>query len=265
MAEDESGSGDGGRTAEGGRDAGREGPRYARIQRILEGRVIDGTYPLGSVMPTEIELAAEFGTSRFTIREALRHLREHGYVERRQGVGTRVVSNSAQSVFFQSFGSLQELFQVAIETFYVILETKRVTLSPQTAELVGGLAGEDWFQISGVRWTKPGGKPICYVQSFIPVRFEAVIPELEGHQGPFFSLLERHSEELIEEAVQEIRAVPMPPEVGRQLGQAPGAWALQLLRRYLTESGVLIASFNWHPADQMTYRMRIHRSRSTAD
>ena len=71
-----------------------EGPRYAQIQKVLEDRVIAGVYPVGGLIPTEIELAAEFATSRFTIREALRYLREHGYVERRQGVGTRVVSNS---------------------------------------------------------------------------------------------------------------------------------------------------------------------------
>jgi DNA-binding GntR family transcriptional regulator len=239
-----------------------DGPRYARIQKILEERVIEGIYPLGSLIPTEIELAAEFGTSRFTIREALRYLREHGYVERRQGVGTRVVSSRPQSTFQQSFGSLEELFQVAVKTWYVILESTRVTLSPEIAELVGGLAGEEWFRVSGVRWTAPGGKPVCYVQSYIPSRFEHVIPMLEGHQGAFFSLLERHSEGSIEEAVQEIRALPMPVEIGRHLGLAPGAWSLQLLRRYLTDSGVLIASFNWHPADQMTYVMHIRRAKT---
>ena len=242
-----------------------EGPRYARIQKVLEDRVIAGAYAVGSLIPTEIELASEFNTSRFTIREALRYLREHGYVERRQGVGTRVISNSPQSTFFQSFGSLEELFQVAVETWFVVLDTKRITLDAEIAELVGGLAGEDWFQISGVRWTKPGGKPICYIQSYIPARFEHVIPMLEGHQGPFFSLLERHSDGNIEEAVQEIRALPMPVEASRHLGLAPGSWSLQLLRRYLTDSGVLIASFNWHPADQMTYVMRIHRAKPTAD
>ena len=236
-----------------------EGPRYARIQKVLEDRVIEGIYPLGSLIPTEIELAAEFNTSRFTIREALRYLREHGYVERRQGVGTRVISNRPQSSFYHSVGSLEELFQVAVETWYVILETKRVTLTPDMAELVGGLPGEDWFLVSGVRWTRPGGKPICYVQSYIPARYAHVIPLLEEHQGPFFSLLEQHSDGSIEEAVQEIRALPMPPDIQRHLGLAPGAWSLQLLRRYLTGSGVLIASFNWHPSDQMTYAVRIHR------
>jgi DNA-binding GntR family transcriptional regulator len=242
-----------------------DGPRYVRIQKVLEDRVIEGLYPLGSLIPTEIELAAEFGTSRFTIREALRYLREHGYVERRQGVGTRVVANRPQSTFQQSFRSLEELFQVAVETWFVTLECKRVALTAELAELVGGLAGEEWFLVSGVRWTAPGGKPICFVQSYIPARFEHVIPLLDGHQGPFFSLLERHSDGKIQEAVQEIRALPMPAEIGRHIGLAPGAWSLQLLRRYLTDNGVLIASFNWHPADQMTYVMHIHRTKPTAD
>lgn len=242
-----------------------EGPRYARIQKTLEARLIDGLYPVGSVLPTEIELAAEFATSRFTIREALRHLRDQGYIERRQGSGTRVVSSSPQATYYQSFGSLEELFQVAVETFFVILETSRTILTPHTAELIGGIPGQEWFRIRGVRWTKPGGKPICFIESYIPLRFEAVIPSLGEQQVPFFSLLERHADGPIEEVVQEIRALPMPPEIGRHLGMAPGAQSLQLLRRYLTDGGVLIASFNWHPAAEMHYAMHIHRTRKTAE
>lgn len=246
-------------------EAAGDGPRYVRIQKVLEERLVEGVYPVGSLIPTEIELAAEFNTSRFTIREALRYLREHGYVERRQGVGTRVISSSPRSTFFRSFGSLEELFQIAVETYYVILYTKRIALDAELAELVGGLPGEEWFEVAGVRWTRPGGTPICYIQSYIPSRFEHVIPLLDGHQGPFFALLERHSDGKIEEAVQEIRALPMPPEIERQLGLSKGSWALQLLRRYLTEQGILIASFNWHPADQMVYMMHIQRAKPAID
>lgn len=235
-------------------------PRYAQIQKSLEQRLIEGVYPIGSLMPSEQELSAEFNSSRTTIREALRYLRERGYVERRQGVGTRVISDTTRSTFFQSFNSLDELFQVAIETYYVVMDVKTIVLDQDLAELVGGLAGEEWILINGVRWTEPGGKPICYIQSYVPKRFEHVVEQFPGHQGPFFELLERHAEGTIEEVVQEIRALPMPVEFSRQLGLKPGSWSMQLLRRYVTEAGVLIASFNWHPADQMTYVMRIHRS-----
>lgn len=237
-------------------------PRYAQIQKILEERLIQGVYPIGSLMPAEIELSAEFSSSRTTIREALRYLRERGYVERRQGIGTRVIADTSRSAFSQSFGSLDELFQVAVETYYVVMDIKPVVLDRELAELVGGTAGEEWILVNGVRWTEPGGKPICYVQSYVPKRFEHVVAQFSGHQGPFFELLERHAEGTIEEAVQEIRALPMPQEIIRQLGLKPGSWSLQLLRRYVTESGVLITSFNWHPADQMTYVMHIYRSKA---
>jgi GntR family transcriptional regulator len=236
-------------------------PRYAQIQKSLEQRLIDGVYPIGSLMPSEQELSQEFNSSRTTIREALRYLRERGYVERRQGVGTRVISDTTRSTFFQSFSSLDELFQVAIETYYVVMGVETVVLEQELAEMVGGLAGEEWILINGVRWTEAGGKPICFVQSYVPKRFEHVVKQFPGHQGPFFELLERHAEGSIQEVVQEIRALPMPPEFIRQLGLKPGSWSMQLLRRYVSEGGVLIASFNWHPADQMTYVMRIHRSR----
>lgn len=47
-----------------GSEAGDGIPRYARIQKILEERLIEGVYPVGSLIPTEIELAAEFSRRR---------------------------------------------------------------------------------------------------------------------------------------------------------------------------------------------------------
>jgi GntR family transcriptional regulator len=237
------------------------GPRYARIQRTIEERIRQGVYLPGSLIPTEVELATEFSTSRSTVREALRDLSEHGYLERKQGVGTRVLSSKPQTRFVQSFSSLEELFQVAVDTWIVILNIERIVLDAELAESIGALGGEEWFQVSCVRWTQPGGRPICYIQSYIPSRFEQVIPMLDGYQGAFFTLLESHSEVKIERVTQEIRSVTMPLQISRQLGLAAGAQSLQLLRRYLTEQGVLIASFNWHPADQMTYVMEIQRAK----
>lgn len=246
-------------------EAASSGPRYVRIQKTLEERLTAGAYPVGSLMPTESELAAEFGTSRFTIREALRYLSEHGYVERRQGVGTRVIATRPQTRFYQTFRSLQELFQVAVDTWFVIMDTRLISLSAEEAERVGGVAGEEWYRVDGVRWTEPGGKPLCYIQSYVPLHFRDVVAKFPEHEGPFFALLEQHADGPIQEAVQEIRALPMPPAIGRSLGLRPGSWALQLLRRYVTDSGVLIASFNWHPADQMTYVMRIQRSTQSSE
>lgn len=58
----------------------------------LRRAVITGTYPPGSKLPNEDELADRFAVSRATIREAVRGLVEEGYLSRRHGSGTYVTS-----------------------------------------------------------------------------------------------------------------------------------------------------------------------------
>jgi len=56
---------------------------------ILKG-ISDETYPAGSLLPSENQLAERFNVSRPTIRAAFARLVERGYVRRRRGVGTFV-------------------------------------------------------------------------------------------------------------------------------------------------------------------------------
>lgn len=61
---------------------------------VLRANVADGTWPVGSRIPTEPQLVEEFGASRNTMREAVGALVQVGMLERRQGSGTYVVSDS---------------------------------------------------------------------------------------------------------------------------------------------------------------------------
>jgi len=45
----------------------------------------------GDLLPTETELAAEFGCARTTVNRALRTLAESGLLDRKRKAGTRVV------------------------------------------------------------------------------------------------------------------------------------------------------------------------------
>lgn len=58
----------------------------------LKGRITSGAWPVGSRIPTEPELAAEFGVGRSTIREAVRSLASLGMVETLRARGTFVRS-----------------------------------------------------------------------------------------------------------------------------------------------------------------------------
>lgn len=62
----------------------------------IEARIADGTLAIGQRLPTEAELAQEFGVSRPTVREGLAALQFVGLVESRRGYGTVVVARSAE-------------------------------------------------------------------------------------------------------------------------------------------------------------------------
>ncbi|MDR1283678.1 MAG: LacI family transcriptional regulator [Opitutaceae bacterium] len=59
----------------------------------LKNRIAEGHWSIGSQIPTEVELATEFGCSRATVSKAIAQLVHAGLVERRTRTGTRVLRN----------------------------------------------------------------------------------------------------------------------------------------------------------------------------
>lgn len=62
--------------------------KYLQFAATLRRGIRGGTWPPGSRLPTEVQLAATHGLSVNTVRHALEVLAAEGSVERRQGVGT---------------------------------------------------------------------------------------------------------------------------------------------------------------------------------
>lgn len=67
--------------------------KYQTIHDTLRQEIIDGIYGEGEFLPTEIELADRFGTSRPTVAKALDMLRLQKIIERRAGYGTIVLES----------------------------------------------------------------------------------------------------------------------------------------------------------------------------
>jgi GntR family transcriptional regulator len=240
-----------------------DAPLYARITNELRQRITTGQYPIGCLLPTEAELSEEFSTSRHTVREALRRLIEQGMVRSRQGAGTSVISVESNARYVQSFQSISDLFQNSIDTHFVIHRIEPVVLDVETLARLEAKPKQKWLHVAGVRWTKPGGTPICYIDSYVPNEYAEIVAEFpKQERAPFYSVLEERTGSTIDHVYQEIRAARMPREVANCFGLEEGSLSLQLLRRYVTRNGTLIASFNWHRGDQFTYRMQIDRRQS---
>ncbi len=63
----------------------RRDPAYKAVSGVMEQHILSGRLQTGTALPTELDLAAQFGVNRSTIREAIRQLEQEGLVERRGG------------------------------------------------------------------------------------------------------------------------------------------------------------------------------------
>lgn len=73
-------------------------PLYEQVVELIEARIINGDYRLGDQLPTEFELAAQYRVSRTVIREAMKTLKERGWVDTRVGKGTFLIDNVSRGV-----------------------------------------------------------------------------------------------------------------------------------------------------------------------
>lgn len=236
-------------------------PLYLYIAGELQDRIVRGVYPVASLVPAEAELTQEFGTSRNTVREALRLLVERGLVRRRQGSGTIVTATAPNAQYVLSVNKLDDLFANARETYYALHSIEPVQLDPDAAARIAATAGEDWLLITGVRWTERGGTALAYIESYVPVGFKAIVDGFWNvQQSPFYAVLEKETGFSVDEVIQDVRAVAMPRRVANTFGLPEGSISLQVVRRYVARAGTLIASVNWHRGDQFTYNMRMNRS-----
>lgn len=60
-------------------------PAYRQLTDAILGKILDGSLPAGSVLPTEAELCEQFGCNRSTVREGVRVLEQSGYLRREGG------------------------------------------------------------------------------------------------------------------------------------------------------------------------------------
>lgn len=233
--------------------------RYQQVMKVLEARIVSGLYPVGALLPSEAELCREFSISRYTIREALRHLSEKALIKRRKGSGSLVSANTIDTSYSLSLRSLSEILHYALDTHYQLLRIEELILDAETARALQGEIGQRWTVLVGARSISKGQPPFSYVRSCVPERLAWIAPELPGCIGPFFAHIEKRINEPIVTAEQDIGAMGMPADIAATLGCEPGTIGLLLLRRYMSTRGTLIASYNWHVASEFTYHMTLQK------
>lgn len=234
--------------------------RYEEIVRSLLEDVDRDVYALGDRLPTEADLCEKFQVSRHTVREALRRLQQMGYVARRQGSGSVLVSRRADGLFHNSINSLEEVLQYATTTRVDVLSVDRIVAEPDLARRLGCTPESQWFRVNAMRRADGSDQPVAYTEIFVDVAFADIIPNIGIVQTAIYRMIEQAHALRIVEVMQEIAAVSADANVASRLAIAPGSPVLLVQRRYVAEHGRLVEiAVNSHPGSRFRYEMSLQR------
>ena len=233
--------------------------RYRELAADLRARIAAGEFPLGSLLPTELELCRANGVSRHTARDALRLLQEGGLVERRQGAGTTVVATASPSAFVQPLGGVQELMQYASDAKLVVQSLERRALRPTEADRLDVPVEQDWLVVDGLR-RAPGGEVLAGTTIYVPPAYAEIESEVAGYAEALQTLIIGRWGVQIRRIEQEICAETLDPRTAKALSVEPGTAALRTLRRYYDEGDhMVVASDSRHHAGRFVYQMTYRR------
>jgi DNA-binding GntR family transcriptional regulator len=237
-----------------------DGVLYLQILRSLKDEIVKGIYPVGSQLPTEEELCERFSVSRYTVREALRRLREDRLVASRRGAGTVVLPPSSPDSYVHEVTSFNDLITFATGVRFAIDTMEIISADAKLAARIGGSAGDRWLAVRGFRYTEKSDLPVCWTEVYIDAEFAAIGRLLQRNTGPIFHLIEDMFGQPIVEVHQEISAGTVPPGLATGLKAKSGAMALLVQRTYRLASGrIAQVAVNTHPASRFRHAMTMRR------
>lgn len=117
-------------------------PRYLRVKTFLLERIRSGSLMPGRKIPSELELAQEFGVSRMTINKAIHELVEKGVLLRFAGDGTYVAERKVEAPLFNTQHDIARDIIARGHTYSgSILKLETIPADQETAAALGVEAG----------------------------------------------------------------------------------------------------------------------------
>lgn len=218
--------------------AWRKPPRlYSAVAHDLAEAIIQGRYGPGALLPTEQELAAEYGASRNVVREALRLLSARGMIEVLHGKGSLVLPRHRWQLVDQLVHLMQEDRRVPQD----LLELRRI-LEVEIAGLAAERATEDHLQAMAAtieRMRASAQRPDECIEH--DIQFHRVLAEAAGNAllplvlEPAGQLLRASRLATIHNPGTVDRSIAAHQEVLEQVRARDPAGAREAMRRHLVQ------------------------------
>jgi GntR family transcriptional regulator len=213
----------------GERGPGQE-PLHLRITSLLAEQIEQGTLPVGSVLPSELELARQLGVSRHTMRAGLDGLVRAGLVARHRGKGTVVLRPRIEQRLAGFYSLAQEMRQQGVSLETRVLARGRFAAGDPVGLQAAGHLGLDDPQAVGYLWRLRlvDGEPLLLETLTFPAELCSTLLQPPGlgvadkGAASFYDLLAREVGMVVTRARETFRPVAVTGYEARLLSVAKG-------------------------------------------
>jgi GntR family transcriptional regulator len=169
-------------------------PLYKQLQEKLKTQIQSGKRKPREKIPSEVNLAKEFGVSVITARKAVNLLAEEGLVEKKQGKGTFVASpkytrNLSQVISFSEVCRLNGTVAGS-----KLLECKLIDADKKTLDSLNRPEGEKVLYVERLRYVD--NEPIVIEKNIFSIAYSFLINEDLDNESMFDILRERSGTEV---------------------------------------------------------------------
>ncbi len=210
--------------------------RHELVYEDLCTRIRSGEYPLDTQLPGERELAAIYGVSRVTIRQALAKAEQDGIVTKVPGLGNFVSRRRvAQDLtYMQTFRSV--IAALDMHPSYTVLKTSWIKAQTDVAERLRLSAGERVLQVDSLGMAS--GRPMAgYCSLLSPSIARQIQPMLNDEARSTYELAATILGVDQLQVEQTFQAITVDEDTAKLLQVATGSAALKASSIFALPSG----------------------------
>lgn len=237
-------------------------PLHYQLTTDLREGIIQGTWGVGEVFPTDKELMNKYNISSTTVRRAVSQLVQEGWLDRRPGKGTFVKKTPIEETLGEPTGFFEEMINRGLKPSADVLNVSEIELSKKELEKVPQLrifSEQRMFVFEKIQ--KLNDEPIAYVKSYWPYEYGVRIAELDLSTQGIYELIKREFGFSLIRAEEFVGADIANKKISQYLNVKIGFPVLTMERiAYNEHDKPIELSINAYRADRYKYKVHLQRS-----
>jgi GntR family transcriptional regulator len=237
-------------------------PKYLQISHWLEEMIQKRRFTVNEKLPSESRLSGLFRVNRNTVRQAISDLVSKGLVQKRNGVGTFVMTRTLQPVKYtlQNISSFtDDMIRIGIAPRTRLIRQSAIEAPLEVAEKL--MLGQERRVILTERLRLGNEVPLVIERSYLPYKEYRAILGMRL-TGSLYHLLTRKFQVDLHRSIQTFRALSFSGKDAKLLGVPNGAAGIFLESIIYDSKNIPVEVLHaFHRGDQYVFEVESGRYR----